>query len=151
MLGKISKVLMVGVLALPAIAIAPSSAQAAVPKYNSCTDMYKKYGYGIKLSGAKDKVNTATRLPNTYALTVSKAIYNANIRLDTDRDKIACERTKYKNCKAANLVYKHGAGIKGAKDSAVKPVTNFNVVAWQIYTSNKHLDRDGDKVFCEKL
>jgi Excalibur calcium-binding domain len=59
---------------------------------------------------------------------------------------------KYRNCKALNRKYPHGVGRIGARDRVrgrVKPVTNFrrsNV----LYRLNKGLDRDADKVACEK-
>ncbi|MEU1604806.1 excalibur calcium-binding domain-containing protein [Micromonospora matsumotoense] len=60
--------------------------------------------------------------------------------------------TKYKNCTALNKKYKHGVGKKGAKDKvrgSTKPVTNFTV-SDSVYAKNTHLDRDKDKVACEK-
>ncbi|MFJ8689145.1 excalibur calcium-binding domain-containing protein [Micromonospora wenchangensis] len=60
--------------------------------------------------------------------------------------------TKYKNCTALNKKYKHGVGRKGAKDKvrgSTKPVTNFTV-SDAVYAKNTHLDRDKDKVACEK-
>jgi Excalibur calcium-binding domain len=59
---------------------------------------------------------------------------------------------KYRNCKALNRRYPQGVGRIGARDRVSgrgKPVTNFkrsNV----LYRLNKGLDRDGDKVACEK-
>ena len=43
-------------------------------------------------------------------------------------------------------------GKKGAKDKvrgSTKPVTNFTV-SDSVYAKNPHLDRDKDKVACEK-
>ncbi|WP_328340196.1 excalibur calcium-binding domain-containing protein [Micromonospora sp. NBC_00421] len=60
--------------------------------------------------------------------------------------------TKYKNCTALNKKYKHGVGKKGAKDKvrgSTRPVTNFTV-SDSVYAKNTHLDRDKDKVACEK-
>ncbi|MBO4163029.1 MULTISPECIES: excalibur calcium-binding domain-containing protein [Micromonospora] len=60
--------------------------------------------------------------------------------------------TKYKNCTELNKKYKHGVGKKGAKDKvrgSTKPVTNFTV-SDSVYAKNTHLDRDKDKVACEK-
>jgi hypothetical protein len=58
---------------------------------------------------------------------------------------------KYPRCKALNRVYPHGVGRRGARDRTKSgdPVTNFkrsNV----LYRLNRHLDRDNDKVACEK-
>lgn len=58
---------------------------------------------------------------------------------------------KYKNCAALNKVYKHGIGLKGAKDKTTgKPVTTFKVVSKSMYALNKHMDRDKDKIACER-
>ncbi len=58
---------------------------------------------------------------------------------------------KYKNCSALNKKYKHGVGKKGAKDhtSSGDPVTNFKR-SNALYAKNRHLDRDHDKIACEK-
>ncbi|TDC41754.1 excalibur calcium-binding domain-containing protein [Micromonospora sp. KC213] len=59
---------------------------------------------------------------------------------------------KFKNCTELNKKYKHGVGRKGAKDKVrgnTKPVTNFTV-SNAVYDKNTHLDRDKDKISCEK-
>jgi len=57
---------------------------------------------------------------------------------------------KYKNCKALNSKYPHGVGKKGARDkTSGDPVTNFRVSS-AVYDRNKHLDRDKDRIACEK-
>jgi hypothetical protein len=64
----------------------------------------------------------------------------------------ATKPIKYKNCAALNKVYKHGVGKPGTKDkvaSGKKPVTNFTK-STKVYNLNKHLDRDKDKIACEK-
>jgi len=57
---------------------------------------------------------------------------------------------KYRNCKALNQRWAHGVGRWGARDSTSgTPVTNFkrsNI----LYRQNRHLDRDGDRIACEK-
>lgn len=63
----------------------------------------------------------------------------------------------YKNCTALNKVYPHGVGMPGAKDkhgASSKAVTNFTRSA-KVYKlndgkPNKDLDRDNDKIACEK-
>jgi len=58
----------------------------------------------------------------------------------------------YKNCTALNKVYKHGVGLKGAKDvvrGKTKPVTNFTRNN-AVYKANKKSDRDKDGIACEK-
>ena len=58
---------------------------------------------------------------------------------------------KYKNCASLNRKYKHGVGTKGARDhtSSGNPVTNFTR-SNSLYLKNRHLDRDHDKIACEK-
>jgi hypothetical protein len=57
---------------------------------------------------------------------------------------------KYKNCKALNRVYPHGVGRGGAKDKTTgEPVTNFRV-SKRVYSLNLGLDRDRDRIACEK-
>jgi uncharacterized membrane protein len=56
----------------------------------------------------------------------------------------------YKNCTALNKAYPHGVGRKGARDrTSGKPVTNFKV-SNSLYAANRHSDRDGDGIACEK-
>jgi len=64
----------------------------------------------------------------------------------------AAKPVKYKNCTALNKKYPHGAGLKGAKDKVKsgKPVTNFKIISKDFYSVNKKMDRDKDKVICEK-
>lgn len=58
----------------------------------------------------------------------------------------------YKNCAALNKKYKHGAGLKGAKDKVKsgKAVTNFTVIDKAFYKANKNRDKDKDNILCEK-
>jgi excalibur calcium-binding domain-containing protein len=58
---------------------------------------------------------------------------------------------KYKNCTALHHKYKHGIGKKGARDhtSSGDPVTNFKR-SNALYSKNRHLDRDHDKIACEQ-
>jgi hypothetical protein len=59
----------------------------------------------------------------------------------------------YANCKDLNKVYKHGAGLKGAKDKhskSSKAVTNFTIISKAFYDANKLRDGDKDKILCEK-
>ena len=58
--------------------------------------------------------------------------------------------TKYANCTALNRVYKHGVGKAGARDrTSDVPVRNFKV-SYALYMANRRLDRDGDRIACEK-
>lgn len=58
---------------------------------------------------------------------------------------------KYRNCKALNAKYAHGVGRVGARDKTKTgdPVTNFKR-SNRLYELNKGLDRDKDKIACEK-
>jgi len=57
---------------------------------------------------------------------------------------------KYPRCKALNRVYPHGVGRLGARDkTSGDPVTNFKR-SNSLYRLNSHLDRDNDKIACEK-
>jgi Excalibur calcium-binding domain len=57
---------------------------------------------------------------------------------------------RYKNCTALNKRWPYGVGRWGARDrTSGTPVTNFkrsNI----LYRQNSHLDRDKDRVACEK-
>ena len=146
------------VLALIATLVAPFSltlpADAAVKKYKTCAALQKKYPYGAGVKGAKDKVKSGFSPVKNFKV-VSKSVYNASKKLDTDKDKILCELPKYKNCNKLNIKYKNGAGLKGSKDKVVgstKPVTNFAIISKYLYNTNKpSLDRDKDGIVCEKL
>ena len=60
------------------------------------------------------------------------------------------EAKSYSNCKALNKHYAHGVGRKGAHDhTSGTPVTNFKRSA-RLYRQNKGLDRDHDRIACEK-
>ena len=65
----------------------------------------------------------------------------------------------YTNCTALNKKYPHGVGRVGARDRAMNggvlsnPVTNFkrsNKIFAAAMDHNKGLDRDKDKIACEK-
>jgi hypothetical protein len=60
------------------------------------------------------------------------------------------------NCTKFNKVYPHGVGLRGARDrvkGSTAPVTNFkraNAIYWAAEHHNGDLDRDNDRVACEK-
>lgn len=57
---------------------------------------------------------------------------------------------RYQNCKALQKRYPHGVGMPGAVDrTSGKPVTNFKRSS-ALYKANRHLDRDKDRIACEK-
>jgi hypothetical protein len=152
MRSKVLSVIAAVIMATSASLAVSSPAEAKVTKYKTCSAMYKKYPYGIKVKGAKDKVASGFKKV-TNPKTVSKSLYNASKKLDKDKDKMVCELPKYKNCAKLNSKYAHGFGLKGAKDktsASSKPVKNFSVVSYALYKTNSHLDRDKDKISCEK-
>jgi Excalibur calcium-binding domain len=63
----------------------------------------------------------------------------------------AQESIRYPNCKALNKRYPHGVGRWGARDRTRSGdlVTNFKR-SNRLYRQNRHLDRDDDKIACEK-
>lgn len=66
----------------------------------------------------------------------------------------AAPAKKYDNCTALNKDYPAGVGLPGAADrtngkAKNKPVTNFTR-SKAVYTRNTHLDRDKDKIACER-
>jgi Excalibur calcium-binding domain len=57
---------------------------------------------------------------------------------------------QYSNCKALNRRYPHGVGRRGARDrTSGRPVTTF-LRNNRLYERNRHLDRDKDRIACEK-
>jgi hypothetical protein len=58
------------------------------------------------------------------------------------------------NCTNFNKVYPHGVGTRTARDrGAARPVTTFkrsNTIYWAAERHNGTLDRDNDRVACEK-
>jgi hypothetical protein len=58
------------------------------------------------------------------------------------------------NCTNLNKVYPHGVGTKYAKDkTSGKPVTTFKrapKIYWEAEKHNPDLDRDNDRIACEK-
>lgn len=131
--------------------IAASPAQAATTKYANCTALNKTYPYGVAAKGAKDKVTSNFYSVTTF--TTNTAVYTTNSKLDTDKDKIACELPYYKTCKLLNGKYLHGVAKAGAVDSVkgtTHKVTNFTVYT-ALYNINKpKLDADKDGIACEK-
>ena len=58
------------------------------------------------------------------------------------------------NCTKFNKKYPHGVGTKNARDRGARdPVTNFkrsNRIYWAAERHNGSLDRDNDRIACEK-
>jgi hypothetical protein len=71
--------------------VAPAAASAATaPRYANCAAMQRVYPHGVGKVGARDHVRGTTKPVTTFK--VSTSIYNANTRLDGDKDGVACER-----------------------------------------------------------
>jgi hypothetical protein len=82
-------VIAVAMLVAPAqSAMAAPVHTAAVAKYQNCTKLHYKYPHGVGKSGAHDHVTSGKPVKN---FKVSTALYNANKRLDRDKDNVACE------------------------------------------------------------
>ncbi|MGC3953912.1 MAG: excalibur calcium-binding domain-containing protein [Propionicimonas sp.] len=83
--------------ALNPVATAPAPLQATalaskvkIKKFKNCTALNKTYKHGVGRSNAKDKVSGRSKpVRNFYKNT---ALYNANKKMDRDKDGIACEK-----------------------------------------------------------
>lgn len=63
-------------------------ANTVAKKYQNCTELNKDYKGGVaESSSAKNKGGKTKHKPH-----VSKDLYQANTKLDRDKDKIACEK-----------------------------------------------------------
>ncbi|MGX6600931.1 excalibur calcium-binding domain-containing protein [Micromonosporaceae bacterium Da 78-11] len=71
-------------------AVTTVPAQAAAKHYQNCTALHQKYKHGVAKKGAKDKVRGHTKPVTTF--TVNAALYQANVKLDRDKDGVACEK-----------------------------------------------------------
>ncbi|SDS84020.1 excalibur calcium-binding domain-containing protein [Actinoplanes derwentensis] len=89
MLNSIVRGLLTGTLLLGGLAIA-SPADAAPKTFKNCTALNKTYKHGVAKKGAKDKVRGSTKPVTTFK--VSTALYNANKKMDRDKDGVACEK-----------------------------------------------------------
>ncbi len=81
--------IVVGLAVASGVVVAPSVAQASVPRFKNCTALHKRYVHGVGLPGAHDKKRSGKRVTRFYK---SKPIYAANKKLDADHDGIACEK-----------------------------------------------------------
>jgi hypothetical protein len=88
------------------------------------------------------------RLP--IALTTTAAVILAGSAGGLAQAASDAEAIRYPNCKALNKRWAHGVGRWGARDhTSGTPVTNFKR-SNRLYRQNSHLDRDKDKIACEK-
>jgi hypothetical protein len=72
--------------------LADTASAKTVPivHFKNCTAMHKTYPHGVGRKGAKDKVRGKTKPVTTFYF--NTALYNANTRLDADKDGVACEK-----------------------------------------------------------
>ncbi len=85
-------------------------------------------------------------------LAIVPASVQASVAPPVDPGTYSTAARSFANCTALNKVYPHGVGKPGARDhvsGSTQPVTNFKV-SRPLYRANKGMDRDGDKIACEK-
>ena len=69
---------------------APASAAPAPTKFKNCTALHAVYKHGVgKSAKAHDKVSSHAKPKHGFK--ISARVYNANKKLDRDKDGIACE------------------------------------------------------------
>ena len=91
MLTKIVRATLAAALAVGgSVAITTGPADAAATRYKNCTALNKNYKHGVAKKGARDKVKGSTKPVTNF--TVNTAVYNANTKLDRDKDGVACEK-----------------------------------------------------------
>jgi hypothetical protein len=85
-------VVAVALTAVLPVACAGAADAATKPpvKYKNCAALNKAYKHGVGKPGAKDKVASGKKPVKNFG--VNLALYNANKRLDRDKDGIACEK-----------------------------------------------------------
>ncbi|MEV6343022.1 excalibur calcium-binding domain-containing protein [Actinoplanes sp. NPDC051851] len=83
--GGLTVALVVGGL----VAVA-GPADAAVKTFKNCTALNKTYKHGVGKKGAKDKVRGSTKPVTNFH--VNTKLYNANKKMDRDKDGVACEK-----------------------------------------------------------
>ncbi|WJY26239.1 MULTISPECIES: excalibur calcium-binding domain-containing protein [Sporosarcina] len=76
------------VLALGVALVPVQPADAAPAKFQNCKMLNKTYKGGVARDAKVRNKGGKTR----YAPTVNAALYNANSKMDRDKDGIACER-----------------------------------------------------------
>jgi hypothetical protein len=69
--------------------VGAESASAKVPHFANCTAMHHTYKHGVGKAGARDHVRGKTKPVTNFVR--NTAIYNANKKMDADKDGVACE------------------------------------------------------------
>lgn len=110
---------------------------------------------GVTIAGVSGSAYKLTALDVgkriTVVVTGSKSGYTTVAKTSPSSAAVLAAK-KYTNCTALNLVFPHGVGRAGARDSVsgtAKPVTTFTV-SNEVYTANTVSDRDKDGIACEK-
>lgn len=76
---------------LTGFAALPADAKTKPPTvYKNCTALNKAYAHGVGKKGAKDHVTGKSKPVTNFR--VDTALYNANKKLDRDKDGVACEK-----------------------------------------------------------
>ncbi|CAL4859900.1 excalibur calcium-binding domain-containing protein [Microbacterium sp. MM2322] len=103
---------LMAVLVAGALAVAPAAAASAAPTHSAsvsssrvvpaakpaiktfanCTAMHKTYKGGVAKSGVKYNKVRGKNKAFKVKPTISTALYNANKKMDRDKDGIACEK-----------------------------------------------------------
>lgn len=85
---------LVFVAALSIFAISPASAVDKV-KYKNCTKLSKVYPGGVAKTGGSNMTKSKGKLvpaKSKKIAVVDDVLYNLNIKLDADKDGVACEK-----------------------------------------------------------
>ncbi|KMY49609.1 excalibur calcium-binding domain-containing protein [Peribacillus loiseleuriae] len=85
---KISILLFSGIILVTLSFGSQIDVQAAPKSFKNCTELNKVYKGGVSKSSTAKNVGGKTK----YKPTVNAELYNANKKLDRDKDGIACER-----------------------------------------------------------
>lgn len=83
-------------LAIAGIGAVPAGAAPSLTTYSNCSAVHRVYSGGIAKKGVRYNITRYRGVTHHRALhghvKFSTALYNANRRLDRDRDGIACEK-----------------------------------------------------------
>lgn len=71
----------------------PAQAAASAHSYKNCTAVHKVYSGGIAKPGVKYNRVSGSNRALKGTIKRSTALYNANSKLDRDKDGIACEKS----------------------------------------------------------
>jgi hypothetical protein len=107
------------------------------------------------VSGGADAFFGAKVPPRSVTVKIpkAKAKNDQSRRVPLERIRPHQLATRYDNCDALHLRYRHGVGLPGAIDQKRKPGTGGRVVtnfyrSVPVYMANSHLDADHDGIAC---